>query len=295
MVYLSLLCILKDEEMNMNIWLEHYRQQGVEVFHMIDNGSTDRSIKIMKQYGQDHQDVKIHIYSLPEKHAQVKHYKKVFQDAKLKQSTKWLIVCDMDEFFYSTKSTLAQDLQNYEDYYVIYSHWLMFGSSGHVKHPEDIRLAMTKRKHMPAFETKYIVQTKYITDPNMIDIHRVLLSGPAFIADDIFPLNHYAIQSEEYFRKVKMTRGDVNTTTSENIRDMNYFRTYNKNMDFTDERLKKWVESMQNRDPETFVNQSFSPPSSLPLCILAVALLFILCILYFPRKKIFKRLRSWVR
>ena len=42
-------------------------------------------------------------------------------------------------------------------------------------------------------------------------------------------LNHYAIQSLELFRAVKMTRGDVNNPDYASVRDLDYFRRYDIN------------------------------------------------------------------
>jgi hypothetical protein len=49
--------------------------------------------------------------------------------------------------------------------------------------------------------------------------------------------------SEEYFKEVKMSRGDVNTDKFETIRDMSYFERYDKNgSEVKDEELKNLVE-----------------------------------------------------
>ena len=55
---------------------------------------------------------------------------------------------------------------------------------------------------------------------------------------DILAMNHYQIQSEEFFRECKMTRGDALDQKSENIRDMSYFDKHDFR-DIKDKRLKK--------------------------------------------------------
>jgi hypothetical protein len=42
-------------------------------------------------------------------------------------------------------------------------------------------------------------------------------------------LNHYAVQSEQIFRAIKMTRGDVNAAAYASVRDMDYFHRYDRN------------------------------------------------------------------
>lgn len=56
-------------------------------------------------------------------------------------------------------------------------------------------------------------------------------------------LNHYRIQSFEYFKNVKMTRGDVSVQTNENIRDLKYFEHYTKVATIKDDLLKQIVEN----------------------------------------------------
>ena len=58
-------------------------------------------------------------------------------------------------------------------------------------------------------------------------------------------LNHYPIQSLDFFKKIKMTRGAADCKNSENIRDMNYFNKYNYH-DINDETLKNIILNHKN-------------------------------------------------
>jgi hypothetical protein len=42
-------------------------------------------------------------------------------------------------------------------------------------------------------------------------------------------IHHYAIQSWDWFRTVKMTRGDVNAKESDTVRNAAYFKLYDRN------------------------------------------------------------------
>jgi hypothetical protein len=63
------------------------------------------------------------------------------------------------------------------------------------------------------------------------------------IENELIHLNHYPIQSLEYFKKIKMTRGDAGYHGSENVRNMEYFQNYDKDQTFKDELLKNIVEN----------------------------------------------------
>lgn len=59
-------------------------------------------------------------------------------------------------------------------------------------------------------------------------VHRVFGadSSRTVSANDRFHLNHYQIQSLEYFQTVKMTRGTASGVKREGFKDMDYYRNY---------------------------------------------------------------------
>ena len=237
MNFLSILAIMKNEAMNLKIWIDHYISQGVDHFYLIDNGSDDESINIIDDLIKNNYPITLHI--LLDKHVQVKHYRYVYDKENLKEATKWLIVADLDEFFYCKNSKISNELQNYEDYDFITSKWRMFGSNNYIKHPKDIRISLTKRVKKLNPNTKYIFQTKNINSSS-VDIHWLNDGYTNNIElSDVFRLNHYPIQSEEFFKKVKMTRGAADQEI--NVRDWDYFDTYNIDTHYNDEDLKNMI------------------------------------------------------
>ena len=81
MYYLSVLCIFKNETMNLKTWINHYLWQGVDHFYMIDNGSDDNPLEILQDY--INKGIITYFYR-PERHQQIEHYKFVFDNCKLK-------------------------------------------------------------------------------------------------------------------------------------------------------------------------------------------------------------------
>ena len=242
MHYLSVIAIFKNETMNLKVWLDHYIWQGVNHFYLIDNGSTDEPMNILQEY-IDKGLVSYHYK--PEKHRQTEHYREVFDFEDLKNNTYWLIMCDLDEFFYGVDKKLIIKLYQSQQFNVIYCNWIMFGTMLN-KHPDDIRTAITHREPGLHVNTKYIFKPKCIINSLKFDQHKITttLTGNAKrvkYANNLIRLNHYPIQSLEFFTKVKMTRGDVHNDGTENVRDMNYFNRYNINATENDETLKNLI------------------------------------------------------
>ena len=243
MYYLSLLSIFKNETMNLKLWLDHYLWQGVEHFYLIDNGSDDNPLTILQEYIDKGI---VSYYYLPEKYKQVDHYRYVFDTENIKDKSTWLAVCDLDEFFFGVNQKLTtkiKSLENYFDY--ILCNWKMFGSNGLENQPTDIRTAITHCATNLHELTKYIFKPNIIKNSSQICIHKLLdisyiNKNRIRIANQLIRLNHYPIQSLEFFQKVKMTRGAADSENSNNIRDMNYFISYNFS-EVNDETLKNII------------------------------------------------------
>jgi glycosyltransferase involved in cell wall biosynthesis len=172
MYYLSVLASLKNETMNLKMWIEHYLWQGVEHFYLIDNGSDDDPLSILQEYIDKRI---VTYYFLPEKHRQVHNYRYVFDNANLKNETFWLAVCDLDEFFFGVDKNLKINLRTLEysyDYIICY--WKLFGSDGHINHPEDIRRDITFRKKDLGDVGKYIFKPQIIDNSSRIWIHTLV-------------------------------------------------------------------------------------------------------------------------
>jgi len=237
MHYLSILAIMKNEAMNLKLWVEHYIWQGVDHIYIIDNNSDDESIQIIKDLIKIGYPITLN--KLFEPHKQVEHYKYIYDKEKLQEKTKWLIVADLDEFFYCNNSRISNELKYFEDYDFITSKWRMFGSNNCIEHPKDIRISLTKREKELSIIGKYIFQPKNIHSKSL-NIHW-LNDGYNNKIDlsEIFRLNHYPIQSKEFFEKVKMTRGAADRV--DNVRNWDYFDNYNKNTDYEDNDLKHMI------------------------------------------------------
>ena len=138
--FLSVFAIFKNESHIIKEWIEHYLSEGVEHFWLIDNGSTDDYESEIQQYID-----KITLFKDSTKHSQSPLYNKYVLPELYK--TEWVIGCDLDEFMWSTKGTISDVLHDVEENIgLIQIPWEQYGSSGHVKQPENVISSFLNRK-----------------------------------------------------------------------------------------------------------------------------------------------------
>lgn len=225
---LGLLVCAKNESMVIDEFIKHYKWQGVEQIYLIDNGSTDDMHLKLVPYIQEGY---VQYFMKPEKHQQERHYNDVYSEV-ARSECQWLIVCDCDEYVYHRQkgASVKDYLMNlpYDEVGMVTLNWKMFGSSGYVDQPRDIRTSFVHRASEIHQNTKVIINTKYV---NVLHIHwhdmteeKKVIYQPPELA-----LNHYAIMSKEYFQNVKMTRGAADTMNYEHLRDWTYFEKYDTN------------------------------------------------------------------
>jgi glycosyltransferase involved in cell wall biosynthesis len=235
---LGLIAIMKNEAMNLREWIDHYRWQGVDQIFLIDNGSTDGGPNLIEE---EIADGFVTLFSRPEPHNQVAHYRAVFQQASVRERVEWLVMADLDEFWFSPGSNLRIAVDTLTDIDLVYTNWVMFGSSGLKEHPSSVRRCLLHRqpKLGSHSDTKWICRTNVIKDARQMLLHKISgVDSARVVSDnDLFRLNHYAIQSLEYFTKIKMTRGDASTPDFDSFRDLDYFKRYDEPASVVDRTL----------------------------------------------------------
>ena len=256
--YLSIVAIFKNEAHIIDEWIAHYINEGVNHFYLIDNGSDDMYLEKIQSFIDKGI---ITLFSDGEKWAQVKLYNQYVLP--IKNDSEWLMVCDLDEFIYARNGydTISDYLNSRpNNTAMIRIPWKMFGSNGNKKQPASVIDSFTKRcEYINEIEhpgmrdpshssSKVIVRTKFLS---YVNIHQCDLkkwpkrviensNGQAITMEDpnhqyidecllnesFLHLNHYAIQSLDWFMKVKMTRGAADTERHEQIRNKDYFLKY---------------------------------------------------------------------
>jgi len=267
MYFLSVISIFKNEATIIKEWIRHYIEEGVEHFYLIENGSSDDFESQIEEYKD-----KITLFRDSAEGIQVTGYDK-YMIPKFEE-TEWLILCDLDEFIWAPdkNNTIASVLRSLDDNVgAIKIPWIMYGSSGHISQPDSVVPNFTKRVDYDKDETRVFkkrddghkwIESKCIARGSAATnfaIHHIYTKSDYKVLnfnleeiDDIdqsfqiisnekiktakLRLNHYPIQSLEWFKKVKMTRGDAFGGAGNRVRDENYFREYDLN-DIDDDEL----------------------------------------------------------
>jgi hypothetical protein len=253
---LAVVAIFKNESNIMKEWIEHYLKEGVNHFFLIDNGSNDNYLTILHPYITNGL---VDLIVDDKKYAQVEHYEKYKNSCK---QYKWVAIVDFDEFIYSrltfpTIVSYLNSLSSNIDQIII--PWKMFGSGGHIAQPNGVINNFIMRQNYNI--TKRIMSKTIIRGDSLLkfevhvsrssnthkiairpDLHDTHRGADQPINEEILKksalhLNHYAIQSLEWFQHVKMTRGDVASPDVDTIRNMDYFKAYD-HKDMIDNELK---------------------------------------------------------
>ena len=266
---LCLLAIFKNESHILKEWVEHYLNQGVDKIFLVDNGSTDNYYSILqpyistgkvdlvkdnKKYAQTelynkhflHKckaydwvivcDLDEFIYGrkycnsikdfLNKVHPS---FSQVFIPWKMFGSNGYDTM--EKEQPSSVTSTFTKRINNND---TRHNRFRSFIYKGHIKYIYCKTIIRTKyllkigvhhsETSSNRYMTSYVLQNNHInTNKDFVEINEDIIENSAL------HLNHYAIQSLNWFMKVKATRGDINAANNENVRNKDYFKEYNFN------------------------------------------------------------------
>jgi len=255
---LAVLALFKNEAHVLAEWVQHYAAEGATAIHLVNNNSSDDYLTVLQPFIESglvvlHNDSRLY--------AQREIYNDQLQ--MLRPLCQWLLICDLDEFIYARVGhRRCIDVLDGLPAWVssVQIPWKMFGSSGHYEQPsQGVRAGFRHRvdaddqiQPHPCMPLPNRIASKTIARSSRIrslDVHsanllygqRILPDGnpalkgsfqpisEALLRRSLLHLNHYAIQSEQVFRQVKMSRGDVNHADYVAIRDMAYFHRYDRN------------------------------------------------------------------
>ena len=247
MYNLSVLTMFKNESMIIKDWFEHYIKEGIEHFYLIDNGSTDdywdkikifeKNITLAKDSTRMASGTQTYLYN------------KIYLE-KIKKETKWIIICDIDEYIYARNGNLKiMDVLNKlpKNVEKIWLPWKIFGSNGNINQPENIIKSFTKRKIEYMNDKgfgKVICKTINLNNigccGHMVSLNKnnIYYNANGENLDNFnlinencnklnLHLNHYMVMSEEYYLKIKCTRGGGESGNTDKY-TIEFFKNHDK-------------------------------------------------------------------
>ena len=231
--YFSVAAMFRNESWNLKEWIEHYKHHGADHIYLIDDFSDDDYLPIIQPY-IDSGYVTLFLNNITERYTgrQVDITNKYLLP--VVDECKWIANVDLDEYLYSPEYVdLKKLLKHYEDYGCILTNWVWFNSSDLIEHPKDgivknfikraeynVKVFFTRHDCMnangqfePQWETFNASKGIANSDFNIkkFNVHEIYTDGETInlsyktdIENPKLLLNHYKIQSREYWQKVKM-------------------------------------------------------------------------------------------
>jgi hypothetical protein len=131
--YLSLCCIVKDEDGAIEEWVAFHLSVGVDFIIVVDNGPSAKLPAILAPYRRAGVVELVTFTAKGEQQQQA--YERVVK--KMAGKTRWLGFIDVDEFLFPVEAAqLPEVLHDYDDYAGVAVNWVSYGSSGHENSPE---------------------------------------------------------------------------------------------------------------------------------------------------------------
>lgn len=245
--YLTICCIVKDENEYLKEWMTYHIKIGIEHFYIYDNDSKIAVSETLKLLDLENYATVIKIYG---KARQVTAY----NDCLKRQGafSQWIGFIDADEFIVpkSTSGDLPVFLKDFENAGGLGINWLVFGSSGYIKRTLRSQLRSFLKRSEANFpinmHVKLIVQPKFVK--RSIGAHlfsykkgyiavneqfKQITSSYSDTSVDKIQINHYYCRSlEEYQDKVERGLAD----TSKRTRKMEDFYNHDREANVVEDR-----------------------------------------------------------
>jgi hypothetical protein len=197
MDFLVIIATFKNEATILKEWINHYLEQGVDHFYLIDDYSDDDYQSVLEPFGD-----KVSVFKPKEPQNRVNNYNSVFQ--LVSDKVNWVMVCDVTQYWYTLEGTLRNYLLGVNDTIdVITSPCRLFGNNNITHQPKNIRTTVTSVRG--ASFVKSIAKASVI---GRVEVNQHLIKTGAVAKMDAVDIrvNDYDLLSLEYFLTVKMKR-----------------------------------------------------------------------------------------
>ena len=233
--YLTLCCIVKDEDPFLKEWLAYHALLGVEHFYIYDNMSKRPVRDALEGFADP---ARVTVRRVHGAAMQVPAYNDCLQS--FGASCRWMGFIDLDEFLLPMKENdLRVVLSEFEQYGGLGATWHLFNSSGHLKRPAGpvIKNYTEAFAEQTSYAIKCLVQpgkTVEARSPHHFSFHK----GQYCVNEDHYPIppvshftftggrllrvNHYFVRSQQDFEQ-KLIRGRGDSADPKSRHEMAMF------------------------------------------------------------------------
>ena len=215
MNYIGICAIAKDEERDIEEWIQYHAMIGVEKFIIYDNGSL---IPIRDTLSQYISSGFVTVVDIPGPFPQYESYQHCLNT--FGNDFRWIAFIDIDEYIVLKNNKYIHSLLlEYEEFGGLVVNWVMFSSNGHIKRPKGLAIEnFTSRfeySDRSSQTIKSIVQPRYVKHANLTAHHFTYIDGMFSVNEmkikshgnqspfstNKIQLNHYRHKSQEDFQK----------------------------------------------------------------------------------------------
>jgi hypothetical protein len=239
-------------------WIEFHQIVGFEHFYLYNNNSTDDYIEVLAPYRDEGS---VTLYEWPRSPAAPEADEHCV--AHHRHEARWIAFLDDDEFLFPSRGeSVRKVLSRYKQYPALAVHWLMFGSSGHLRRPEGLVLeSYLLRADYVSPIIKSIVNPRRVAAP--ANAHHWLYRSGDIASDEnerpvkisrsvpataeVLRINHYWSKSLEDGQN-RITRGAVDQWTKENPRSMKLWHDFDRGFNEVEDReVLRFVPALKRR------------------------------------------------
>ena len=240
--------VIAHQAMYIREWALFYEATGADRIYVYDNSSEGFLLDALKDLVD--KGLVVYIY-WPGRVTQMPAYRDAVR--RTRNRSTWLALVDSDEFLFSPKGPMPEQLKAYEDHPGVVVNWVLYGPNGHDERPQGLVMdnyttRIADDEDLIQHHIKSIVQPKEVSTvvrshfavyrrgrfavdsrKNVIDNYRAFVpdSGEAFTEHvylDVFRINHYQTKSLQDVREKcaqGYPNGMPNAVLEEQLRSFN--------------------------------------------------------------------------